>query len=100
MQPGQTGNLTDLVSQETGKINADALYRRAPVEERKSKILDHYIFIDKMLFIFFIILIPLGLIVAIIVPDATLKSIGSGMVGASIGALANRMKEGNKLNSD
>ena len=97
--PGATGG-QDPISQQSGKIAVDQLFPpAAPVDQRKHIILAHQIFIDKVLIAAFFILMGTGVVIAKFDQNPTVKAVGSGMTGAALGALANRMKDG-KLNPE
>lgn len=96
--PGTTGG-QDPISQESGKIAVDQLFPPAPVDQRKHLILEHQIFMDKVLIVAFFILMGGGVALAKYDQNPTVKAVGSGMTGAALGALANRMKDG-KLNPE
>lgn len=98
MQSGVNNN-QDPLSQSSGTVDAGSLYKPAPLDKRKEKILEHYIFIDKVLLVVLSALTLIGILLAKFEPSTIVKTIGSGMTGAAIGALANRMKDG-KISPD
>jgi hypothetical protein len=94
MQGGTTGSQNP-VSQATGQVDLSTIYSPAPLDRRKDALLQHNIFIDKTLIVAFFIVLVIGLVIAKFDSNAVVKTIGSGIAGGAIGALANRMKSGN-----
>lgn len=94
-----TSNDQNPLNQQSGLVDLSGLYKPQPIDVRKEALLKHNIFMDKLLFFFFILLMIAGFLIVKYEQNTTSKTIGSGMVGAAIGALANRMKDG-KLSPD
>jgi hypothetical protein len=100
MATSTTGS-QDAVDQKTGTVDLNGLYPPAPIDKRKELILKHHILTDRFLTGTFVVLLIIGVLVAKHDSNITVKSVGSGMAGAAITALANRLKDGGgKLSPD
>ncbi len=101
MAPSTTGG-QNAVDQKTGTLDVNALYPpAAPIDKRKELILKHHMLTDNFLTGLFVVILIIGVFVAKYDSNIAVKSVGSGMAGSAITALANRLKDGGgKLSPD